>query len=376
VFLLISLLVGLAGVRSEAPLLFVLFGAMLGGVYASGRIARRMVGGVSVRRDVPARVWQNQTVALGYYLRNERRRGSALGLTVREAVPEGLQCATGFCVHLTPRSVFRSGGRFVARRRGRIGLKEVRVSTRFPFGLVDAHQRLAQPATLVVWPARGHIKGRLLHHGAVQTSQAAPSGASGGQDEFFGLRDYRSDDNPRWIHWRRSAARPNPVVREMARPLPEVLFVVVDTFCDDLSGLGGRTRERMLRFAATLIDHAFSRGYQVGAAVSRAGGAVVHPPRAGLGQRCALLDALADVDANAAVRLAETIGRIEPRYLRNALVVVVTPSAARLGEAPLEALGGACRQLTAVTERDLPAVFEDDSLAEAAELAGAAACPC
>lgn len=358
-----ALLVGAGAVNSQASLMFWLFGAMMGVLHVSAVLSRRMVQGVTVRREAPGRVWQNRTVHLGYYLRNTRRRGSSLGLGIDEEQADGLEWATGYCLHLPRGATFRSGGRFVARRRGRIRLKDIRVRTAFPFGLVRAEKRCRQEASVVIWPARGKIKGRLLHHGVAESSRAAPSPVSGGQDEFFGLRDYRPDDNPRWIHWRRSAGRTDPVVREMTRPLPEILFVAVDAHLSDLSELGARAREKMFRFAGTLIDHAFARGYQVGLAAAYAGGVAVRLPAGGIGQRRALMDALADIDSSSRTALLDTLRHVERRHVRNAIVVVVTASDPRPAAAALESIRANCRHLSVVTERSLSSIYEDDPLA-------------
>jgi len=367
-FLTVAVLVGLAASQSQAAAFtYVIFGVMIAALLASLVLARRIVSAVTVRRDVPERVWQNQTVHLAYHLRNVRRRGACLALSVEEVCPDELHSAAGFCVHVPPRAVFRAGARFVARKRGRIQLSAVNISTGFPFGLITASRTVAVPASLVVWPALGKLKRRLLAGGAVEISSAPPSGASGGQDEFFGLREYRPGDSPRWIHWRRSAGKATPVVREMARALPEVLWVVLDTFMPRRSGAAERRRERMLRFAATLIDHALSRGYLVALALAYGDGARTLAPAEGRGQRSALLDALADVDANTRTRLDETIGSLPRDQLRQGQVVVVAPSAKGLATAPLGALRAACRSVTVVTDRELPLVFEDDPLARQAE---------
>jgi uncharacterized protein (DUF58 family) len=347
---------------APAPLMFLIVGSMLELLLASALIARLMMS-ADLRRDVPSRVWQNQTVHLGYYISSRRRRGPLLGLEVQEIAPEGIQAAPAYCVHLGPRSVFRAGGRFAARRRGRIRMNLVRLGTTFPFGLIAARRDFLAPANVVVWPARGRLKRGLLQGGAVETSRSAPSPSSGGQDEFFGLREYRSGDNPRWIAWRRSATRPTPVVREMARPLPEVLIVVLDTFSRG-RGEEREIREKLIRFAGTFVDHALSRGYLVGLALGRAGGATLLRPAPGRGQLCALLDALADVEERIETTLEEALARIDPASARSAIVVVVTPDPDwQPGGAGRKAIPFGCRRLLVVHPRNLDEFFEDDPLA-------------
>jgi len=362
-FLLISVLVGLAAIKSNASLLFVLFGAMMGAMVFSCVVARRSVGGVDLRRDIPSRVWQNQTVHLGYYLRNRRRRTPCLGLGVQEVTPVGIEGVAGYCLHLPPLTTFRAGARFTAQRRGAIELRQARVGTVFPFGLVSAYRHIEAPADMIVWPAKGKLTRQLLRRGAVETSSAAPSGDSGGQDEFFGLRDYRPGDAPRWIHWRKSATRNMPVVREMARPVPEVLWVIVDTYLADGSEPGPQVSERMLRLGATLVDYAFSRGYQVGVALGSGDEAVSLAPAAGLAPHHRALDALAQAKPNEHLRLGEVVAKIRFAQIRKAQVIVIAPQAASLDAAALAQLRRNCRHLAVVDEGRIESVFQDDPTA-------------
>ena len=312
---------------------------------------------VDVRREVPTRAWQNQTVHLGYHLRN-RRKGGSLGIRVDEVSPEGIDSAAGYCVHLPGGAVFRAGARFAPRRRGRIRLRSVRLSTSFPFGVIGASQSFEQQQSVVVWPARGRLKSQLLCQGAVEVSSAGPSPVSGGQDEFYGLREYRQGDSPRWVHWRRSAGRATPVVREMAQPLPEVLWVVLDT---QLTPDAFDRRERVIRFVATLVDHAFSRGYQVGLALAYRSGPAAVVPAGGSGQKCIVLDALADVDQNQDVSLLRTLEALPLGQLRNANVIVASADDRPAGMDLLESLRPFCRRLQVICGEDVNQVFSDES---------------
>ncbi|MFW6132576.1 MAG: DUF58 domain-containing protein [Planctomycetota bacterium] len=360
-FLGAAVLVGLATVKSyDRPMMYILFGGMFGAVHASAILARRMLCGVDVRQNCPSRVWQDQTVHIGYLLRNTRRRGAALSLSLRQLVPEHVHGASGYCAHLPAGQSFRAGARFVARQRGRFELRGLRVDTSFPFGLVAARRAFARPAELVVWPARGRLRRRLLRRGALESSGAAPSRDSGGQDEFFGLREYREGDNLRWIHWRRSAGRRTPVVREMSRPLPDILWVLLDTRLGEMSYAAAAARERVLRFAATLIEHAFFRGYQVGLALTNADGPRLFRPAGGRGQRRQLLDALAEVDLNTAHGLPAALAKLRRADLVNAEVLAVTGDT--LATEALGRLRAVCRGLQLIHPADLEEYFIDEAL--------------
>ncbi|MCY2931342.1 MAG: DUF58 domain-containing protein [Planctomycetota bacterium] len=357
VYVAVVLLLGFAAGRNGAVLMFGMFGCLIGAVAYSAISAWRMLRKVEVHRELPERDWQYRTIHVGYYLHN-RGRGSVLGLEVAEIAPAGVETAAGYGVSIPAGGGFRAGGRLVARRRGRIELPGIELRTRFPFGLVCGVRRVPAAATIVIWPARGSLRRPLLARGAAQTSSAAPSRASGGQDEFFGLREYRRDDNPRWIHWKRSASSGTLVVRELARARPEVLWIVLDAH-------PGAPGETMLRFAATLADHAFARGYRVGLAMAGRGGVKLLAPGPGRGRRAEVLDALAQYEAGAGGGLGQTLELLRRRRLSEAQVVVIS------GEA--SSARGALPRVTGLTLIDADAMgraFQDDPAA-----AGEGPCP-
>jgi uncharacterized protein (DUF58 family) len=143
----------------------------------------------------------------------------------------------------------------------------------------------------------------------------------------------------------------------MARRLPDVLWIVVDTGAAGRIDDGEGGLERSLRFAATLADHALIKGYLVGLALARSDGPRVLRPAAGRGQRRAVLDALADADAGGGIPLATTLGAVGRGHVRRAEVVIVTPDAAK---APgLSGVRAACRHLTVIDAARMSQVFQD-----------------
>ncbi len=348
-------------------MMFVLVGAMLGGMAVSSMIARSMVVAANVQRELPTRAWQFETIYFGYYLRNRRRRTPCLGLALHEIAPRGVENAYGYCVHLPGKGVFRAGCRLSAENRGRVNLKGVRLTTKFPFGLVIVRRDVEQAASLVVWPAKGRIKSDMFRHGALEASSAPPSRLQGGQDEFFGLREYRTGDSPRWIHWKRSAGRETPVVREMAHPVPDVLFLAIDTKLDEKEPLAEWQRERLLRFAATLIDEALLRGFQVGMALATTAGVKVFPPAMGIGARTDLLDALADVSNKQKIPMRDVVDAIPASAVHKAQTFLLTEDRKSIHPETLAQLGRSARHLELIGAGDLEHLFEDNPLVHTRE---------
>jgi uncharacterized protein (DUF58 family) len=358
-----SLMVAVVAVNSGLGLLMVLLGAMVGSLYVSAVLSWLMIAGVGVRRELPPRCRQNEPVRVGYKLSGARGGGACLALHVEELPLERLAVPPSACGHLRAHDSFLARSEAIAAHRGRLALRGVKLATAFPFGLVWARKVFSQPADLVVWPARGQLRRGLIGKGDAHSSSITPSARSGGADEFFGLREYRPGDSTRLIHWRRSAGRHMPVVREMSRPRPRTLWVLLDTLLDDAAGRDWDSRERALRLAGTIIEDALEAGYRVGAAWARTDRCVVISPGERRGQLHHLLDSLAEVDDNRRRGLAEAVTRLSPKWLHQADVMVVSPAEANeseiLGLECLSRLRRESRNLTIITGLGMSEAFRD-----------------
>lgn len=358
VFMAGALLVGWAATRNNAPLLFVIFGTMVALITFSGVHARSMLEGIELQRELPQRVWQYETLYFGYVLKNMRNK-PAMAISMREIDPAGVNDSSALCVYLPAHGVFRSGSRLTALHRGRTDLVAVRVMSSFPFGLVRLKKEFWQTNSMIVWPAKGKLKADLLRHGAAATSTARPSRMQSGQDEFFGLRDYRIGDNLRWIHWRKSANRLTPAVREMTHPVPDILFVMLDIQPTGGDELMIADQEKILRFAATLMDDALGHGYQVGMAFAGKDKPEIIMPGYGIGIRARLLDALADMTEPEHCTLFDVVKALPMAPLRKSQSMLITQSVARLPSQPMGHLAGFCRHLTVISTEQIDQVFED-----------------
>ncbi len=78
--------------------------------------------------------------------------------------------------------------------------------------------------------------------------QRTPSNHSGSDGEFYGIREYRSGDSPRFIHWRTSAKRNVLVVKQLERLEDVTLHVVLDYQQDGDDG------ELAIELAATILS--------------------------------------------------------------------------------------------------------------------------
>lgn len=109
----------------------------------------------------------------------------------------------------------RLAGKFRIDRRGVHVVDRVQVSTLFPFGLVRRSAFAPAYARIIVHPAPARLVGRLPLPPARAVTGMAWETNRIGEDELFGLREYRPGDRLRHIAWRASARQNQLVVKEM-----------------------------------------------------------------------------------------------------------------------------------------------------------------
>lgn len=285
-YILISLMVGLAAVNQNINLLFLIFGILLGGLLVSGMVSTLTLTRLRAFRKLPPAVAAGQVVMLLYQVINRKRRLASYSLHIREHRSPA-ECGEVYLPIVHGGQTAEQPALLHCRRRGIYHFLAVTVYTRFPFSLFVHFARCKCVDELVVYPTIGRLTQQAVaaaSRGASIGSQALPR--SGGHEEFYGLREYRHGDNPRLIHWRRSAHVGTPVMREMSPLNPRRLIVMISLSggADDRAnvrrarpfwsrwlGTGPQPPvnpderlERGLSLAATIIDEGLRRGLAVG----------------------------------------------------------------------------------------------------------------
>lgn len=284
IFLAGALAVGFAAINTGNNLLYLLLGAMLGATAVSGWVSEQTIRDVEVARRIPRGVPVGQEVTLRYTIRNRKRRMPCLGLELRE---DGLPGAA-FVPRIGPGQTVeaRSASTFV--RRGVYPLDTLTLATSFPFGFFRRERDLTVPGELIIWPRTDRrVDPPRAGVGRRATTGAQPSPAPGPRGEFRGLRDYRQGDDARDIHWRSSARRTTPVIREYDRDASDTLWV-----CLDVAAGPGAAGEDAIEIAASLAARATADGRRHGLV---AGGTVVEPGL-GRGHLERVLETLARLD--------------------------------------------------------------------------------
>ena len=277
--------VGAAAATTGNNLLYLLLGSMLGLIALSGWLSERTLRALVIERTLPRAVTVGKPVRIVYHVRNHKRRLPTI--TVHLFEPGLSQGAFIVRLDAGESTTVRSENVFV--RRGVRHLEVLTLSTTFPFGLFKKERDVPLEGELVIWP-RTNQPVRIpsppggRRQPQVETAMASAAGTRG---EYRGLHEYRVGDDPRDIHWRLSAHRGEPIVREYEQDAAEALWICLET-----RGAPGERAEAAVETAASLASKAYHAGKRFG--LSTPSGIV--DAGAGAGQLERVLDALARVD--------------------------------------------------------------------------------
>jgi uncharacterized protein (DUF58 family) len=324
----------LAGAMArQINLLMVLFGLLAGAFLVHWRLVRKMVRKIQLERRLPQSVSAGDLLVVEMAGVNHRRRLGAWALevsdTIRRAGPakrnrptQGRAMFTYVPPHDHRTTTYR--GRLYQRGRYRFG--PLVLTSRFPLGLLRYRATFDATDTLLVFPRLGHLTSawRRWHEGLESGGGQSSRRRGMMEGEFYGLRDWRSGDSRRWLHWRTSARRQTPVVRQFEQPRDLGLAIVLDLWQPDVAGPSDEDAvEIAVSFAATVVaDLCRAGGRRL--AVSGADDEpwlIEGPASAALLEE--VMCRLATVEAVSSDRLPQTLSQLLDRIRRNTQLLVV-----------------------------------------------------
>ena len=325
-----------AGLWQQVNLILLVFTLSAGPFLASIFGGRTMLRRLSVVRRLPAYVFSGDPLVIDYTLENGRRWYGALAVFLEDSLVPIDRSITG-AVSVTPRVFFaRVAGRdrarvrweYISPRRGRYRVRDLDVGTRSPFGLVEHRVTIGLPDQIVVYPTIGRLSRRWfqMQKQATENRRGQRHDRSAQQVEYHGLRDYRSGDSPRWIHWRTSARRGELMVKEFEQQNEQDLAILIDPWLPRTKASPEQREalEQAISFAATLcLETCRHHGRRLVMGWTGPTPGVRQGP-ASVKLLHELLEQLAMMRTATEGGLAELFDVMPPSVLREALMVIIS----------------------------------------------------
>ncbi len=295
-FLLGTTLIGLTAVDADVNLLLMLFGLCVGAFLVNFLLGWRCLRFISIRRIAPDAAVVGQQFDLRYVITNKHRWITARALIIEDEAHSSASIPSpqGFITALGPGETQTINIPYLCDYRGRLTFSSFRVMSGFPFNLLVKWRRLIDEREMVIYPMLGSLRAdpRTFARALETSSNSSNLGRQRGEEEYFGIREYRHGDSLRKIHWRRSARTGQLMIRETAATATQQYWCVVDSRRiagdDDPAG----HLEQVLSAAATFVCAVLEQGASVGL-ICNGDPLVILPPGAGRSHRPRLLRELA-----------------------------------------------------------------------------------
>lgn len=263
-FLTVAVVISVVALNTGNNQLYLLLGMMLSLVLGSWLLAAASLRGVTPRRQPPPRIHAGHPFLMGIVLRNEKRRVPSFSIEVEDLCHDQVVDKRCYFLKIPSGRTQQTSYRHTLPRRGRYVFTAFRISTKFPFALFRASRYVEHVSEVIVYPALLPLSGLpqsvVAAVGDVQRPQLGRSG------DFHALRDYRTGDEPRDIHWRSSARRQRLMVREHEIEAVQQVTLFIDNSLTDEEKRDPKALEqleRVISWGASLGAFYLERGFAV-----------------------------------------------------------------------------------------------------------------
>ena len=266
-FTAMTLLIGFGAINTGNNLLYLLLGMMLSLIIASGVLSETVLVKMAVRRKLPERVFAQQATLVEVLLTNEKVRLPSFSIQITDRIVgvESKDRPAAYFMRVEAGGQEVGHYRFTWPRRGLWRFEGVEVATLFPFDLFRKSRDLDLTSEILVYP-------RPLQAPRIDALAAVPMGdvrrhKLGRGGDFYGLREYREDDDINSVHWKASAKRGTLVVREFEDEEARLVFICFLNRWDVAATDEDAHRERQeeaVGVCAGLAQRMLSNGFSVG----------------------------------------------------------------------------------------------------------------
>lgn len=258
-FVGITLGVGFAAINTGNNLLYLLLGMLLALIIVSGLMSELSLRELTVVRRLPARAQVGRPHLVEIEVFNHKGRVPSYAIEVedlRAGQPADKRC---FFLKISPKSAQVAAYRRTPAKRGRDRHVGFRIATRFPFGLFEKSREVPAEGELIIYPAVDPVQLPALPPG--RHAGGDSSFGRGHGDDYLGLRLLRDGEDPRDVHWKKSAAAGQLVMRERAREArPDVVLPLDVVHPDDVKEDWHNAFERKIRDIASRALAHIKRG--------------------------------------------------------------------------------------------------------------------
>jgi uncharacterized protein (DUF58 family) len=225
IIVILSVGVGFAAINTGNNLLYLLLGWLLSFIIASGILSEMTLRALVVERRPPPRIFAGEPFLMEVVIKNGKTDRASYSIEVEDLfgkTPIDKRC---YFLKIPEAKSQRTSYRHTFVRRGLYTLTGYRLATKFPFALFRKSRDVQSPLEILVYPAKVTVQ---RPPPKASTRGETVADRLGRRGEFFGLREHRTGDDRRDVHWKSSARTGRLLVREYEDELARRVVIGVD----------------------------------------------------------------------------------------------------------------------------------------------------
>lgn len=258
--LVVLFILGGAALR-QVNLLVTFAGLLVAPAVFHWRLVAITLRRLRMKRTFKPIVHAGETTTVRVELTNEASYLTTWAVSIEDSVIAVSDATVGkaysFAPRIPARGVATAEYQVTLPHRGQFAFGPMQLSTRFPLGLFCSWLRFYHSDEILALPRLGELKqGWYELFESKRMGREFYSGRRSGNDgDFFALREWRTGDSRRWIHWRSTARLNFPVVRQLEQPQRREAGLIIDLWApSDPSEEDRGWTEYSISFAATVIE--------------------------------------------------------------------------------------------------------------------------
>lgn len=262
-FLVIVFALGITAINTGINLIYLLFAMCLSFIIVSGILSEYTLRGMRCHRELPYETYPDDFFPVTLTLSNNKKRWPSFSVWLEHGV-EGEAEPQKFYFHkIMPHAKEKKTGMWRLEKRGINRFREMKLSTRFPFGFFEKSTPLGKTDTVIIYP-------RI--HTVVPPSQGSTGGDQaslpqrGKGDEVFDFRKFSTGDDFKRIHWKTSAKLDEWMLKETQATLEPAVTIVFNNFIPEEKKKDPAMLDRFeqaVSYTASLVHSLAERGHQI-----------------------------------------------------------------------------------------------------------------
>lgn len=268
-FIITAMLFYVFANQTQIGWVYVLSALMGGLVVAAYMLSRRSLHGIQAERYFSIApdddLHEADDLRVTLHLKS-RRRVPAVQVAAREQSPLAAPDAEARDIRMfVPVLPLTTGIQFeyalIVHRRGLMTYPDIKLRSRAPFGLFSRQKTLSLPTPRLVYPELRELERFSLLDRQPAAQETYPRTGLG--TEVIGVRQYRTGDSPRHIHWRSVARKGVLISKEFAEETQPGLTLVLDRYCplQPAPDSNYQPFEYAIKAAVSIADYARKRRY-------------------------------------------------------------------------------------------------------------------